>query len=247
LVTGDTMGSVRLFKTADASLLIAKEGHEEQIHAVAASPLGDLIASGSDDGQVRLWKAGTLEAVRSWPPRGRGLGALVFSKDGQTLFIGGGDGRIRRVSTETGEEQAALPVHTRLPVHTGAVRSLYLDRTGKRLVSAAADGKIVWWDIEAGRVEFFVETEADEVLEARVHPGGKWVASCGVSGTVRLWQHGLKEPIASLDVAESRLFALVWHPTEPRLAWSGMKGQAGVLRVVRASRQGKQDASAAVR
>jgi len=221
------MGSVRLFKTADASVLATQEGHETQIHAVAASPLGDLVASASDDGQVRLWKAATLEAVRAWSAGGRYVGALAFSKDGRTLYVGRKDGSIHRVSVETGEQQ-----QTPLKAHTRTVRSLSLDRSGETLVSAAADGKILWWDLAKAVVRHSVAGEPDEMYEARLHREGTWVASCGKSGTVRLWQRGKADPVASFEAATTPLFALAWHPRKPRLAWSGDRGRAGILRVV---------------
>ena len=72
----------------------ALQGHRLGVYGVAFSPDGALLASGSDDHDIRLWSSsGRLVAVlRGHTDLVRGL---AFSPDGTILASGGEDGGVR--------------------------------------------------------------------------------------------------------------------------------------------------------
>jgi tetratricopeptide (TPR) repeat protein len=71
------------------------QGHQDSVYAVAFSPDGETIVSGSRDGTLRLW-------TRQGEPIGEPLrghqdsvGAVAFSPDGETIVSGSGDNTLR--------------------------------------------------------------------------------------------------------------------------------------------------------
>ena len=92
---------VNLFSTSERKLLAILKGHEGQISSISFSPDGKTIATGSNDGTVKLWSATTYQQLISplSPQPTRGIGSVLFSPDGKTLAVGDEEGTIRFLYT----------------------------------------------------------------------------------------------------------------------------------------------------
>jgi WD40 repeat protein len=59
-------GAVRLWNPADGSETVVGTGHQQQVNALAFSPDGTLLASGSADGTARLWDVKARKELHSF-------------------------------------------------------------------------------------------------------------------------------------------------------------------------------------
>ena len=137
--------TVRIWDVAAARELFVLKGHQTSVNAVAVSPDFALIASGSVEGEIRLWDASAGTEIARLEEGHRGfIAALVFSPDGKRLASGSGDRSI-----VVGDVALRRPLR-RLVGHEKGVFAVAFAPDGKRIVSGGFDTVIKVWDAETG-------------------------------------------------------------------------------------------------
>jgi len=155
-------------------------GHEQRVVAVAWSPDGTRIASGSWDHLIRIWdSARGKELMTLWGHRAEVL-CVAFSPDGRRLASGSNDYMVATWDLTTG----AGPVP--FGGHESHVNSVAFSPNGERIVSGADDNTVRIWDTATSALLMTLRGHDSPVASVRFSPDGKRIVSGG-GYTIKVW------------------------------------------------------------
>ncbi len=165
------------------SMTVRLGKHDLPVRALAFSPDGELLATLSVEGTIKLWNVHRAKLVAALPEGGAPCLSLAFAPDNRTLAAGNRDGELVLWDAITTRRQSARKGHA------GPVLSLAWSPDGKRLASAGEDGYFRLWDLADGRLAEAAALKADDgfITAVAFAPDGTTLATAGTDRTVRLW------------------------------------------------------------
>ncbi|MCK5247466.1 WD40 repeat domain-containing protein, partial [Candidatus Bipolaricaulota bacterium] len=197
------------------------------VYSVAWSSDGTLLASGGDDGRLRLMDTSTWEIVRTITAHYAAIWGVAWSPDGTRIASAGSDGFVRLWDPQTGEKVLEIPGTPAYSVAWTPSGDLLAigHRTGQvRIVDPLTGNELASWrdHIEGGH--------STEVIAVAWSPDGSTLASGGIDYAVRLWdREGNSLAVFRADIAiRNDINGLAWSPNGSLLTAAG---QAASIRV----------------
>ncbi|BAZ49412.1 Ig domain protein group 1 domain protein [Nostoc sp. NIES-4103] len=227
------LGQIEGYTTAQDS-----SQKSNQVNAIAFNPKGNILASGTDDGQIALVNVSTGKLLQTLKnDSGAAIAALVYTADG----------KLTSVSRDTVVQQWDLVTGKKLPILQGLEnppRAIAVSPDGKLLASAGEDPKVAIWDLTTNKLVKVLEGHERFVNSIAFNSSGTLLASADDNGWINLWDikegklqrtllghaDGITAIAFSPDPNDANKLASVSKDTTVRL-WDVSKGQQ--LKVLR--------------
>ncbi|MEM9448140.1 MAG: serine/threonine-protein kinase [Cyanobacteria bacterium P01_E01_bin.6] len=187
--------------------------HENGFNAFSLTPNGQILITGGNDGEIRLWDVGSEQCVYQLAEHHNAISALATSPDGLILASSSWDQTLRLWHLETGKQTHVLSTHQPEVTSLAIAPSIPMNDATQhaehyRLLSAGRNAIINLWQIENGNhvTEFRDHSSAIEAMAASPHY--PIVATGDASGIVHIWHIGTQERLRTLSRHEASITAI---------------------------------------
>ncbi|KAF9363943.1 hypothetical protein BGX34_002958 [Mortierella sp. NVP85] len=171
-------------RNAETDLLFTLKGHTDKVNCVAFSPVGGRIASGSDDGTVRLWSLWSDGGfcLRIYSGYGSAILCLAYSPNDRQIASGGAGCTVWLWNTGISGDCIRI-----LSGHSGAVLAVKYSPRGDQVASASEDATVRLWDMDSGACRHILTGHVGPVISVAFSPKGDQVATGSADRMVKLW------------------------------------------------------------
>jgi WD40 repeat protein/serine/threonine protein kinase len=165
--------------------------HSDAVGAVAFSPDGLMLASGSKDKTIQIWDLATGKSIRTFEGDSSTIWSVAFDSNGTRLATGTGFWRVMLWDMKTGQSIRSLD-------HAASVWSVAISHDGQLIASGSGDKTTKIWDAENGRLIHNLPDHTDFVYSVAFSPDDKTLVSASKDNKITI-----------VDVATGRLLKTV--------------------------------------
>jgi dipeptidyl aminopeptidase/acylaminoacyl peptidase len=210
------------------------QGHTSKVHAVAFSPDGKILATGSKHGAVKLWDTGPGRVRVALQGHTSEVYSAVFSPDGETLASGSGDETVKLWDVATGHVRATLTGHN------SGVSSVSFSPDGNTLASGDFSGRVKLWDVDSANERATLQGHTGRVLSVAFSPDGGILATGSQDKTVKLWDVATEQELVTLRGHFWSVYSVTFSPDGRRLVSRDMSERALIWDIQRRQRVDEQ-------
>ena len=203
-------------------------GHSDTVNAVAFSPNGTILASGSSDATIRLWRVTSHTQIgRSLTGTGTtGVVGVAFSPDGRTLASAGGFDRTLRLWSVSGERELA-----RWRVDGVYAYAVAFSRNGRMVASAGYRTHVALWDVATHRLVATMPCRCRAQAAVAFSPDGRLLASGGYDGRIHIFDVATHREVASIAAGDGTIYTVAFSRDSRMVAFGGTGGTIGLADV----------------
>jgi WD40 repeat protein/serine/threonine protein kinase len=121
-------------------------GHASKVEALALSPDGKTLVSGSSDSTLILWDFASGSLLHKLEGHADKIQDVAFSPDGQYVLSAAEDSTLILWDVASGDGVRTFTGHS------AAVNAVAFSPDGTRAISGGADALVIVWDVAAGQV-----------------------------------------------------------------------------------------------
>mmetsp|Transcript_31292 Transcript_31292/g.50530 ORF Transcript_31292/g.50530 Transcript_31292/m.50530 type:complete len:872 (+) Transcript_31292:144-2759(+) len=177
------LGQLLVWEWQSETYVLKQQGHAHDLNAVAFSPDGQVIASGGEDGKIKIWNhsSGFCFATLSWHTGP--ITALQFVPNGSALLSSSLDGSVRATDLIRYRNFRTMVAPKAVQFSCMAV-----DGSGEIVAAGAVDTFDIYvWSLQNGRLLDVLSAHTAPLSTLAFNPTSGTMASGSWDGSVMLW------------------------------------------------------------
>ncbi|MBX2998647.1 MAG: PD40 domain-containing protein [Caldilineaceae bacterium] len=196
-----------------------------RINALAWSPDGNWVLSGSSDGAAQIWDARSGKVLLRIDAHSDQIRAVAWSPDSSRILTGSHDGSARVWSVESGRLLLDLSSENG---HRGNVISVDWSPDGARIVTGGSDSIAIVWDATDGSFIRLLRGHTDWVRGVAWSPDNRQIVTASGDLIAIIWEVSSGTPMRRLSGHLSGLTSVDWSPDGRRVV-TGSSGNSAKI------------------
>jgi WD40 repeat protein len=204
--------AIRMWDELTGKQMLTLEGHDAPVDALAISPDGSRLVSGSYDKTIRVWGARSGEQLVVLSGHTSVVRAVAISPDGRRIVSGSADDTMRVWDAHNGAQLGALEGHTSL------VSAVAISPDGSKIVSGSWDATVRVWDLGTETQLMVLKGHTGWVTTVAISHDGQRIVSGSKDKTIRAWDARNGQQLSVLAGHVAGICAVAFFPDGKRVA-----------------------------
>lgn len=201
--------------------ILKQQGQQENMSCAAYHPQGAIVATGSEDGRVKLWKIQSGFSYVTFHEHQGSVTQLVFSPQGKSVFSASLDGTVR--AYDLVRYRNFRTFRTPDPMQ---FNSIALDPSGEIVIAGTLEPyAIAAWSVQTGDLLEVYYGHEGPVSGLSFHPSKPVFASSSWDRSARVWELYTRKLAVEVLEHDSEVLSVAWHPNGEILATTTLKGE----------------------
>lgn len=227
---GNKIIAVYLDNTADiidyhsGSVVNTLQGSDGIIYATSFNHSGELVATASSDGTIRMWRASNGTKVMTHKNHPNMFDLKLFRSD---IFSSTRDWMVTLLDDKTAmisDTWTGTDVSV-LRGHKATLTTAIFNPSGDKVVTGSEDGTARVWDAETGTETVVFRSHTDGIYSAVFSSSGDFVATSSADNSVRIWDVQTGAEVAVIHAKYSRIRNIRFSPSDEWLVTASESNQ----------------------
>ncbi|KDQ58678.1 hypothetical protein JAAARDRAFT_34512 [Jaapia argillacea MUCL 33604] len=217
------LGQLLVWEWQSESYVMKQQGHYFDMNTLAYSGDGQYIATGGDDGKVKVWIASSGFCFVTFSEHSSAISSLAFAQTGtQVLFSASLDGTVRAFDLVRYRNFRVFTSPT--PVQFSC---LAVDQSGEVLAAGSTDSfEIYLWSVQTGKLLDVLAGHTGPISSLCFEPSvGNVLTSGSWDKSVRLWNVFARSRNVEPFQLNADVLAVAYRPDGKELAVATLDGQ----------------------
>ena len=215
-------GTLRLYDLESGELRHTLE-HGVILDAIAFSPGGDLLATGSRDGFIRVWDVRSGVLLHEMDEQAEWVNTVLFSPDGRLLASSSGESTVRLWDVVTGQLLRELPRQRGYCSYGYDIAAFSPD--GREFATTSGN-RILFFDTAGGTVQRTLDNGYCFGSDVAFYPDSSALL---IAGGHRVYTvNAASGEVVAVQETDLPVVSIAVSPDGERLAWGGGDGETVV-------------------